>query len=483
MLNRPWPWIVAVSVALLAAAGCKVYEQNPPAPVPLVSLSVSPADSSVAPGTTVQFTATGTFADNSKRNVTTSVAWDSSDKGIATINTQGLATAVTMTTGSTVISAVSGGITGTTTLTTSHVASIAVTPAAPPCIAPGTTQQFAAGGTLNDGAQQDLTSFATWTSLDTSVATVSDTTGSKGLATAVAPGTANIQATYDSVSSSASLSSSAVASIVTSPTGTSIPKGITEQFTAIGTLSGGCNIQDVTSLATWGTSSTAVATVSDKPGSKGLVTAVDIGTATISATIDAVPSTSATLTVTQPVLESIEVTPSNQSVALGLTQQFIATGIFSDGTKLNITSSVTWNSTDTVVAIVSNATGSNGLATSQSEGTTTITASFSGITSNNAALTITPAELRSIMVTPASANVPLGTTFSFQFSATGTFTDSSTQNLTTSVTWSSSNVFVASISNTSGFQGQANPLNIGTTTITATSGSISGTAVLNVTSF
>ncbi|HUI67459.1 MAG TPA: Ig-like domain-containing protein [Nitrospirota bacterium] len=168
---------------------------------------------------------------------------------------------------------------------------------------------------------------------------------------------------------------------------------------------------------------------------------------------------------------------------MGTTVKFTATGTFTDSTTQDLTSLVTWNSSDTKIAIISNISGTRGLATSQAEGTTTITASFAGFTSNNATLTVSPAELVSITVTPASASVPLGSTFLFQFSATGKFTDGSSQDLTKSVNWVSSNIFVAIISNTPGFQGQATPQNVGTTTITATLGNISGTAVLNVTSF
>ncbi len=475
MQNRPWLWILAIYVVLLAFMGCSTSEVTPPSPVPLVSLSVAPVDSSIAPGTTVQFTATGTFADNSKRNVTASVTWNSSAPGIADVSntpgSQGLVTAATIT-GSTVISAVSGGITGTTTLSISHVNSITVLPSNPPCIAPGTNQQFTATGTLDDSTEQNLTSFATWTSSNTGVANVD----SKGLATSVsAPGTADIQATYDTIIGSTTLISAAVESIVTLPTGTSIAKGTTQQFTAIGTLTGDCNAQDVTSLATWATSSTAVATVSDSSGSKGLATAVDIGSATITATIDSVPSSSATLTVTQAVLKSIDVTPVNQSIALGQTQLFIAIGTFTDDSTQDLSSLVIWNSSNTGVATISNTSGSRGLATSKAEGTTTITASFSGITSNNATLTITPTVLVSITVTPASISGPLGSLF--QFSATGTFSDGSSTDLTKSVNWVSSNIFVANINP----QGLATAFNVGTTIITATSGSISGSASLTIT--
>jgi hypothetical protein len=83
-------------------------------------------------------------------------------------------------------------------------------------------------------------------------------------------------------------------------------------------------------------------------------------------------SSSATLT-------SIEVTPANPSISLGKTQQFTATGTYSDNTKQNLTKSVTWDSSSRSVAVVSNASGSNGLATAITPGPTTITATSGNI--------------------------------------------------------------------------------------------------------
>lgn len=485
MQNRPWPWIITIYAVLLVCVGCSTSEVKPPAPAPLVSLSVTPVNSSIAPGTTVQFTATGTFADNTKRNVTASAIWDSSDTGIATISnslgSQGLVTAATSTNGSTIITAASGSITGSTTLTTSHVATIIVTPTNPPCIARGTSQQFAATGTLSDNNVQNLTIFATWTSSDPSV-TVGDIPGVKGLATAVsAPGTATIQATYDTKTGSTTLTSSAVASIATTPTSTSIPKGTKQQFTATGTLSGCANTQDLTTSAIWSSSSTTIATISNT----GLATAVNVGSTDISAMFDLVTSPTATLTVTQAVLGSIAVTPANQSIALGQTQPFTAIGTFSDNTTLDITTSVTWKSSDTGIAAISNSIGTKGLATAVAVGTTTVTADFSGITSNVATLAVTPAKLVSITVSPASADISIASSTTKQFTATGTFTDGSAQNLTTSVVWNSSDTEVATISNTSGFQGLATVSLIkplpASTNITATlSGITSNTAILTV---
>src|SRR5207253_5968582 len=111
-------------------------------------------------------------------------------------------------------------------------------------------------------------------------------------------------------------------------------------------------------------------------------------------------------------------------------------------------------------------------------GTTTITAT-SGSISGTTKLTVTPAALVSIVVSPATPSIPLGT--KRQFAATGTFTDTSTQDVTKSVQWSSSATGIATISNSAGTEGLASSVGTGTANITATSGSITGTATLTVT--
>ena len=91
--------------------------------------------------------------------------------------------------------------------------------------------------------------------------------------------------------------------------------------------------------------------------------------------------------------------------------------------------------------------------------------------------TLTPANLVSIAVTPGTSTLSAGTTQ--QFIATGTFSDASVQQLG-SVTWSSSNPTVAQISNDASNHGVGLAVAAGTATITATAGSVSGSATLNV---
>jgi N-acetylneuraminic acid mutarotase len=83
--------------------------------------------------------------------------------------------------------------------------------------------------------------------------------------------------------------------------------------------------------------------------------------------------------------------------------------------------------------------------------------------------------LISIAVTPANAALQVGSVQSLM--ATGTFTDGSTADLTTSVTWSSSAPSFATINSTTGV---AQGVSVGATVISATSGTISGSTTLNV---
>jgi hypothetical protein len=83
-------------------------------------------------------------------------------------------------------------------------------------------------------------------------------------------------------------------------------------------------------------------------------------------------------------LQSITITPASATIAESQTQQFRAEGFYLDGTIQDITTSVTWGSSNTAIAQISNTTGTNGLATAgTTAGQTTISASLSGLNSSN----------------------------------------------------------------------------------------------------
>jgi hypothetical protein len=177
-------------------------------------------------------------------------------------------------------------------------------------------------------------------------------------------------------------------------------------------------------------------------------------------------------------LVSLSVTPVNPSLVQRTVQQFIATGTYSDNSSRNLTTAVNWTSSVPAVALISNTAGSSGVATAVAAGTTTITAAFTGVSASTI-LTVTPATLLSIAVIPTNPNIGVGATQ--QFTATGTYSNNTTQDLTTTVNWTSSAPAVASISNATGSDGLATAIATGTTTITAASGGILRTAILTVT--
>ena len=82
----------------------------------LMSITVTPVDSSILTGALQQFTATGIYSDGSTQNLSSQVTWTSSTTAVATINnTSGLAMGIS--TGLTTISATLAGVAGSTTLT------------------------------------------------------------------------------------------------------------------------------------------------------------------------------------------------------------------------------------------------------------------------------------------------------------------------------------------------------------------------------
>lgn len=169
----------------------------------LLSLTISPSNPTKNPGDTQQFTATAHYSNGSTQDVTTTVTWSSSIPSIATISnasgTKGLATAISP--GVTTITATLDGVSASTTLTVATPI-IVVTPANT-TINHGQNQQFTATEIFPDGTMTDVTNIVTWTSSNTSIATMSGTT--QGLAITSDPGTTVITATLGTISGSTNL--------------------------------------------------------------------------------------------------------------------------------------------------------------------------------------------------------------------------------------------------------------------------------------
>ncbi len=341
----------------------------------LQAIAVTPIDPSIANQATIKFTATGIYSDNSAQDLTAAVIWSSSSPTIASISNQpgtnGRATSLAA--GTTTIAASAGTVSGTTILivTSATLSSLSITPAHASA-AQNTTTSFTATGTYSDTTTMDVSSRVTWNSSNTSVATIS----SSGVASALSAGTTTITATDPVTSKSASaaltVTTSALVSVTVAPGSPVIPNQFTKQFTAIGTYSDSTT-QDITSQVTWSSSDAGVAAINNA----GFATAVGPGTTYITATDTSTGSSGLTvLTVTSATLSSITVTPNNQSLMVGFTRQFTATGNLSDSTWLDITPFVAWSSSISSVAMISD----SGLATALNAGATTISALYRGVT-------------------------------------------------------------------------------------------------------
>ncbi len=355
---------VAAGTATITATSGSVSGSAAFTPAALASIAVTPTNGTSIVTTTRQFKATGTLSGGVIQDLTSFVAWDSSDAAIATISTTGIASALIA--GQTTIRATFDGISGSTPLNTATVTSIAVTPAHP-AIAVGATRQFSAEGTLSNGATQDITSLVTWSSSSIPIATIN----AGGIASSLSIGSAAITAAFVGVSGTTTLTVQGPESIAVTPAKPSVVAGSTLQFTAKGTFADN-SVQDLTTLVTWSSSDSAVATIS----SRGVATVKTAGSVTITATLGISGST----TMSAKSLASISVTPAAPTIGAGSTLQLAATGTFLDSSIQDLTASVTWGTVNPGVASISNAEGTKGLVTANTPGSTTITATFVGIT-------------------------------------------------------------------------------------------------------
>src|SRR5438552_7767356 len=237
-------------------------------------ITVRPVSKKIAPLTSEQFQAIGTYTDGSTHNVTGQVSWTSSNSAVATIRVRGLAKALTP--GTATITATLRSISGSTTLdvTNATIVSISVTPSGR-TIAPNTKLTFGATGVFSDHTTQVITRDSTWASDNPAVATV----GGQSTATAIGPGTVNISATFDGVSGSSALnvSSATLTSISVAPATAVLAPTTSVNCVATGTFSDG-STQVITNLVNWMTSEPNVARVN-----RGQVTARSAGNATTTA--------------------------------------------------------------------------------------------------------------------------------------------------------------------------------------------------------
>ena len=431
------------------------------------SVTVSPSTASLVVGGTEQLTATPRDAGGGVLAGRT-VSWTSSSPSVASV----VAGTVTgLSGGSATITATVDGRSSTAALTVKAAVAKVTLPAAPATFLVNQGISFAA--VVTDAAGNVLTGrTVTYSSSNTSVATVLD-----GLVTAVAPGSAIITATCEGVSGSVTVtissasSTAPVATVTLSPATVALPTGSSAQLTV--------SLKDAAGQAisgraiAWSSSQTSVATVAN-----GVVTGVSVGSATITATSEGKSGTMLVSVVASSgsaAVATVTVTPNPATVDVGYTTQLTATLKDASGQVLT-GRTLTWTSSDPAAASVSASGVVTGISfNTNSAGNVTITATSAEGKSGTARVgVLAPAPVASITLNP-------GTILTLAVNETATYTatlrDAGGTILTgRTVTWTSSNTNVATVSTTGVVTAKAT----GTSNITASSGGKSATVQVAV---
>jgi trimeric autotransporter adhesin len=489
----------------------------------VTGLYIEPASASVVLNGTQQFRAFTQNSDGTTTDVTgnASTAWSTSDGTLATITTGaagggrgavfapgggGLATGVGV--GTPVITATYTPATGsavsataTLTVTNPTPRALLITPSAASMLLNG-SQAFTATLIYADGSSTNVTSSASWATSDPNVVVMTNpSTGGRGggpggggivgggTATAVGTGDADVTATYTPPNSTTALTATAsvtvtdppIRSLEISPTTPTVylSSGPNQQFTAT-VIFTDYSRRDVTATAQWTSSDPSVAVVSTSGANTGRATGLKVGTARITASYTGTGGTFTAwtdLTVTDRKLSSVEVSPTNPTTHVGITQSFVATALYDNGTRATVTGGATWTSSDNSVATVGPSGASAGVATPVKAGSATITASFGGM-QGTSVLTVDSGTLSSIVITPSPLSVAVGGRQ--QLAATGTYTTGPDQDLTSSVTWLSTDA-VATVSNATGSRGLLTAVAVGSAAVQAKFLGVTGNLTVAVT--
>jgi len=426
----------------------------------LKQIIVAPANPQILRGATIQLGASGVFDDGVQRALAGAPTWQSSQSATATVNAEGNVTGVGV--GVAQISASYQGMTGETSVSVGPPALVSITVSPNQATLPlGESEQLTATGNFSDGSVQNLTQSATWTSSGSAVASVS----AAGIAVANAIGTVSITASYASMTSAASLTVSPPALVALNivPASLSISMGTSRQLHAVASLSDGTS-PDVTGNVAWSSSQSGIATVTQQ----GTVTGVGKGASQVSAAYQGVTAT-ATVAVGPAALLSINVTPNPSSLPLGESEQFTATGNYSDGSIQDLTQTATWSLHGSSSATMS----TPGSVTTSALGTATVSATLGSVT-GSASLTVTPPVVTAVSISPATLTLVLGG--GGQFHAIATLSNGTTEDMTGTAGWSSAQPNIASINSTGAVSGWQ----VGSTTVLAQVGSLTGSADLIV---
>jgi hypothetical protein len=431
---------------------------------PVASIEITLDTTTLGIGGTHQYIVTGRDANNNIVPVVPAPVWSVVAGGGTIDASTGLFTAGTVAgTFPNTIHVVSGTFSASTTVTVAagEVATILVTPDAPSLTA-GAVQQFSAIG--KDSHDNVVTITPTW-----SVAAGGGAIDQNGLFTAGTTAgtfTNTVTATSGSISGTASvtISGGTVTSMTLTPSTATLDIGATQQYTVVAK---DVNNNVVSVTPTW-----SVAAGGGTIDNAGLFTAGTVAgtfTNTVTATSGAVSAT-ATVVVSPGPVTSYVITPTPVSVAAGATQQFTAVAKDANNNVVPVTTN--W----TVGSPGGGTIDGNGLFTAGTvTGTYTNTiVATSGTLAATATVTVTAGPLATITITPLTSTVAKSTGV-VNFNAVGK--DANGNVVTITPVWTLSSPSAGTITPSGLFHAGTV---LGTYTVTATVGTIFGTATVTL---
>lgn len=292
----------------------------------------------------------------------------------------------------------------------------------------GVSTQLIATGNYSGEFRRDITSQVTWSSDQPGIADFLFPLN-PGRVKGLVPNNVAITATLAGISSDSvnlPVSAAVITALSVIPLLPSLPVGLTQEFTIQGIFSD-TTTYDLTFDADWSSSDATVARISTERASKRMAKALKEGTTTISAQFGALLPERTELTVTAAALKSIAISPPPSSLLSLSTQPFTAEGTYSDNTFHDITTAVTWDSSNKAVATIAIDTGTVKTLTT---GTSTISATLDTVigTSN---LKVTGGNLTAIALTlHAATDNSLFKDSVSRVTARGTFSNGTSRDIT-----------------------------------------------------
>lgn len=367
----------------------------------LTQINVSPNQSILKVGNTEQLVAQGVYSDGTSHDISSQVTWYSNDSNTINVNPKtGVATAVKA--GSADVTAQLNGIKSTNAATISvtsvQLTKIEITPSTSSLVV-GHKESLKATGVYNDKTTQDISAQVHWRVVDPLVAHLTPTGDLEGLK----KGTTDVTAEYQNVKATpatVTVSDAKLTSIQISPSSpTTLVVHHQQSYRALGNYDDGTQ-KDITKTVHWGASNPALVAIA----LDGKLTATAKGgPITITANLGGVMSNTAEVTVIEPPLTGVSVTPAQLSMVANSVEVLTAQTQHADhSVDADVTSNplTHWVSDDHNIAEVN----PQGKIIAHAAGSTKIRALYDGTKSNDVDVTVTEPALERIVILSNTAN-------------------------------------------------------------------------------